>query len=613
MSRRVSAQFAKAEGRAREGPGASGAIGSTHTGAGRAQRGAVLIGAGSLLVIMHAASSVVVPAEPATKPHAVPAQVLTLHPGLCGLSDPGVPRLTETPPDADVVGRDSLGMEPAEPCRWIVSPGRDFEFSVRGKACEGTDRAVLTLWDWENQPVRQTSFPMPFAGSVSCRVEGRGTWVLTLDGMRGDACAMRLVRSFSVCPDNNARRSAWKSSGFWVGQCCFPGAHHVTVKGRTVRPPGLTADQSRDLDAELVARMGVQVARINPVVRRRDAEGMDLDFSLADQCVNAYVSRGLSLNVQLFWAYGAGRGPVLDPYRNAAGAAILPWKERPYRHFVRETVRRYARHAAFIQIGNEPDNEQQYAGTAEEYADQLRQAADEIRRAAPGVRITNGGYCFDNDATRRIIAAVPGLTDFVSYHWHGPLGGLKEFWSRIDQVHREAGYVGLKYANTEMGYVMPTVGSERAGAVHIMQKLLYCWAHGHEGVLLYSSREPGWPRQHETEYGFVDHFYCPRFVYGASAAFLDRYAGFSFRRTLAEDDNRHVYEFGLDRQRMVAAFAVNSPVRITLKSDAGSATLLDVMGNETLFPVPSRVTVQAGEYPRSVRFVGATRVELCDG
>lgn len=153
--------------------------------------------------------------------------------------------------------------------------------------------------------------------------------------------------------------------------------------------------------------------------------------------------------------------------------------------------------------------------------------------------------------------------------------------------------------------------AKRANAVHVMQKLLYCWAHGHEGVLLYSSREPGWPRQHDTEYGFVDHFYCPRFIYGAASAFMDRYAGFRFEGILREDGNLHIYAFSQGRQRLIAAFAAVSPVPIELKSDAGAATLIDAMGNGSPLPDPRRATIRAGDYPQSVLLDEATSVELC--
>jgi hypothetical protein len=550
-------------------------------------------------------------------------RVFALSPMMKVKAVPATPGMCDKMPDADVVGKGSLGMEPRQPYAWVTSPGSDFEFTARGASIEGIDRALLTIWDWENRPVAQTSFAMPFTGRVTCKVEGRGTWVLTLDAMRGEECAMRLIRSFSVCPDNTSRRSFWKKSGFWVGQCSFPGWHDVVIDGRPAHPPGLSPKQSRELEADLIARMGVGLARINLVVKRRDADGFDLDFGLADECVNAYVSRGLGLDLQLFMPYGDGMGPVLDKYAGVTGGAIYPLKEKPYRHYVRETVRRYGRHAAFFQIGNEPGNPHQYSGTADEYVEQVRQAVDEIRRAGSGdpraarrvkprVPITNGGYCFDNDDTRRIASGVRGLTDFVSYHWHGDLPGLKAFRADIERMHRDAGHASPEYANTEMGYHMPTVGAERSNAIYEMQKLLYCWAHGDLGVLLYASRELWWPRQHDKEYGFFDYFFCPRYVYGAASAFLDKYAGFRFSRVLKETDNLFVYEFVSGKRSMVAAFAVKKPVQITLTSDARSAVLIDPMGNETPLADAKKVTLQAGEFPQSVVFDGASDVALCE-
>lgn len=551
-------------------------------------------------------------ADTGKEAHLMRRRVFALSPRMPAVAVPVVPGLCGKVPDADVVGGDSLGMEPAKPYRWIVSPGQDFEFTARGAAAEGTDRAVLTVWDWENRPVAQTSFAAPFEGRVRCRVEGRGTWVLTLDAMRGDECLMRLIRSFSVCQDNTSRRSLWKKNGFWVGQCSFPAWHDIVTDGRPAHPPGLTGDESRELEADLIARMGVQVARFNLVVRRRDDAGFDLDFALADKCAELYTSRGLSLVLQLFMAYGDGIGPVLEKYAGATDGAIFPLKEEPYRHYIRETARRYGRHAAFFQIGNEPGNPHQYSGTAEEYVEQVRQAVEEIRLIRSRIPITNGGYCFDNEDTRCIAAGIRGLTDFVSHHWHGDLPGLKVFRADIERMHRDAGYDSPRYANTEMGYHVPTVCEDRRNAVYEMQKLLYSWANGYIGVLLYASRELWWPRQHDREYGFVDYFYCPRFVYGAASAFLDKYAGFTFSRVLKETKNLHVYEFVSGKRRMIAAFAVNEPVEITLTCDARSAVLIDPMGNETPLSDPKTITLRAGEYPQSVALDAASSVDLSE-
>jgi hypothetical protein len=158
---------------------------------------------------------------------------------------------------------------------------------------------------------------------------------------------------------------------------------------------------------------------------------------------------------------------------------------------------------------------------------------------------------------------VRGQTDFVSYHWRADREGLVKFWGEIDRMHGDAGYRGLKYANTEMGAAMPTLSSERTQAVWEMQKLLHCWAHGHVGVLLYSSRELWWPRQYSydsvSDYGFVDHFFCLRFAYGAAAA-----------------------------------------------------QVLDPMGNASPADSPTRLSLRVGEYPLSVLLHEANRLELSD-
>lgn len=551
--------------------------------------------------------------EPTGKAERTYQRTLLLSPGMPSLGALTCPSLVSKVADADLDNKNALAIEPPRPYRWVASPGEPFSMTVRG---DGGDKAVLTVWDWENRAVAQATFATPFVAKVECEVGGRGTYVLTLDAMDGEDCTSRLVRSFSVCPPNDARRSLWKQSGFWVGQCSFPGWHDSQVRGRPVHPAGLTANESRELEAELVARMGVLLARINLPIRRRDAEGMDLDFGLADECVQAYVRKGLSLDLQLFMPYGAGLGPVLDKYAQSQSTAILPIKEQPYRHFIRETALRYGKHAQFFQIGNEPGNSHQYGGTAEEYAEQVRQAVDEIRQVRPDVPITNGGYCLTNDETQRVIAGIHGLTDFVAYHWHGDLSGLIDFWTRIGIMHSKVGYAQPKYANTEMGYPMPTVGGERANAVHEMQKILYCWAHGQVGVMLYSSRELWWPRQYVyddvSDFGFVDHFYCPRFIYGAASAFLDRYAGYQFARILCESPNVRAYQFASGDRQMIALFAAKSPAEIRIKSDAVTARLIDPMGNESPAADPKLMTVQVGEYPVSVLLEGAAKVEVSE-
>ncbi|MHB0998604.1 MAG: hypothetical protein ACYC27_05100 [Armatimonadota bacterium] len=572
---------------------------------------------GYLLVAMIILIIPIIKCSPAQGADKKPVQILRLRFDMPALSDPLLPPLTQDLPDADKIAESVLSIEPESPCRWVYSPGSDIRLAVACSDADKVDTAVLTVWDWENRPVARRTFFMPLKTDLLLKVSGRGTYVLTLDGVKDGKTAFRLVRSVSVCPPNNDRRSLWKKNGFWIGQCSFPGWQGGrAANGRTAYPPQLSEDLSRKLDAELVARMGAQVARIDMPVYRKDNEGFNLDFSLSDKCVKEFTSRGMELDLHLFMPFGAGQGPILPKYADvpANRVALYPIKEEPYRHYVRELGKRYGRFTKFIQVRNEPGNPYQYEGTAEDFTNEVRIAADEIHKLGLKALVSNGGYCNTEEATQKVIEGLKGLTDFASYHCHGSIFTIKYFFGQMQDLHKKAGYNNPRYANTEMGYYLPTVGGERTNAVSEMQKMLYCWAHGNEGVMLYSSRETWWPRQYSydgiSDYGFVDYFFCPRFVYGTVSAFIDRYAGFKFNRILRESDNLHVYEFRSGSKKMVAVFASQTPVSVKLLSDGKSASILDPMGNETQCADPRSVTVNAGEYPVTVVFDKSSNIRL---
>jgi len=550
--------------------------------------------------------------------HAAPVSCLTLSltPAAEPLSVTNVPSIAEPVPDADRLPDAGLALTPRLPCRWVVGPGDPVVLTATVSTSEPGDQVRLTCWDWDLRPVAQTPLDLG-STEVTIAVAGRGTYLLTLDRARAGRCVARLARSFAVCPDNTARRRAWARSGFWIGQCSFPGWQNARLEGgHAAHPDDLTEQQSRELDAELVARMGVQVARINLPVSRRDDAGLDLDFTLADVCARAFTARGLMLDVQLFAPQGQGRGPVLPAYADAPleWALLCPLQEQPYRHFVREMARRYGPAARFFQIGNEPGNPQQSHSTPAEFVATVRQASDELRRQFQHTPVTNGGYCFDNEPVQQIIRELRGVTDFASYHCHGTLADLARFRSSLAALHQQAGYRPPRLANTEMGLAMPTLAGERTHAVQELQKLLYCWAHGDEGVLLYSSRELWWPRQFSyngiSDYGFVDHFFCPRFAYGAMSALLDHYAGCRLDRTLVEDERLHAYLFSTGSRHLVSLFVPQGQTRVRLHSAAAAASLIDVMGNPKPLRSARHVTLTASPYPTTVLLEGATDVEV---
>ena len=104
---------------------------------------------------------------------------------------------------------------------------------------------------------------------------------------------------------------------------------------------------------------------------------------------------------------------------------------------------------------------------------------------------------------------------------------------------------------------------------------------------------------------------CPRRVYGAVSAFVDRLAGLRADAVLAEKPQLSAYSFkGADR-RVIALFAPDENGRpVTVVSDATSAEIVDAMGNRGAAPTPARISTPAWLYPTYIFLHGATRAGI---
>lgn len=539
-----------------------------------------------------------------------PAPVVALSPGMPEVSRPGIVRLYEATPDADRMAK-GLRIEPPTPFSWVISPGERFVVSLAAGSTPPADRCTLTVWDWHNRPVHVADYPVPFAEKVTLAPEGRGTYLLTLDLVSGEKVVARLARSFACCPDNRARRDAWRRSGFLVGGCSFPGRQHWSNDYGPATPPGLTEQQSREMDAELGARMGLQVVRIDPPFEWPSAAA-PINFVRADASVKAFTSRGFTLDIQLDpapdWA-------VLPAYRTRKDPLWrYPHQEGPARRIAREVARRYGKHATLFEVWNEPDNRDFWRGTVAEFADYTRWCSEEIRRALPGALVTNGGYTLiEPQETGEIARRIRGQVAGTAYHFHGPVDGLPTAFGTHRAIQAAVGNEKPLFFNTEMGYAAWRLDVERNMAASAIHKLLFSWAHGHRAALVYCTRDIGGPRQRlpESDWGCVDYTFCPRSVYGAISAFIDRLAGLKPEATLCEKPGLFAYQLSGERRRVVALFAPDEAGRkVTVVSDARSASVIDAMGNATPARSPGRVAVVAGLLPTYVELAGAAKVSV---
>ena len=530
-----------------------------------------------------------------------------LTPSMPQLEKRATPPLSKVLPDADITQK-GLSISPDNPYSWVAAPGDGFRVTIQGPKSADGEHAVFTVWDWELRAVSQHRFPLPFTEGIEFKVAKRGTYLLTLDLFKKEECTARLVRSFSICPSNLERKRIWDSDQFFIGTCAFPGRQHWNNKFGPASPPGLSEQESRELDAELSARLGLVIVR-NDLRPSWPGEDASFDFSRVDKAMEAWTSRGFKLYLQIGlpgdWAVKPEYEKVEEPKWR------YPKRGGPARKYISECVKRYGPVSEYIELYNEPDNKDFWRGRPEEYIEWARWAIEEIKKEIPNARIAAGGYCMVEPEWTPIIAkALNKELDVVGYHSHGDVLEMKKDLDDIRGIHRSAGYKGTSFINSETGYAAWRLDRERHQGATAIQKIIFCWTHGDRGILLYCSRGVGGPRQRkdDPDYGYIDHFFCPRYLYGSLSAFIDTYTGAIFVRVLAETPQVHAYLFRSKSKLFVTVFTPKDERHtITIDSDALSAEIIDPMGNAT--EVKARhVQMRASLYPHTLVLDGATDV-----
>jgi len=514
------------------------------------------------------------------------------------MSLPATPLLNAPLPDADITPN-SGEITPQIPYRWITLPDGTLDLHVRVAAGSGVDRAVFTVWNWENISIHQETLNCPKEADYRVHLHGSGGYLLTLDGYSGGAtCRWRRVRSIAACLSNKGRRQQWNSSPFQVGICTFPGRQSWPNDYGPANPPGLTPEQSWRLDAELTARTGVQIVRPDIPGTGQEGDTAWIDTTLLDAYTKLCRENGIQLDLQI-----GAPPPVLEKY---AAVKDPQWRypraEAPYRRYVHTLVTRYGKDAKFIEVWNEPDNTDFWRGTPEEFITQHRWAYEEIRAVDPHIPIAPGGYCMMKMEWTPLMAGPLGkMTDWLTYHSHGDVTALRKMLTDIRRITTEAGAAKSDVVNTEMGWAAWRLDMERMQAVTGMQKLLECWAEGHRAALLYCARDIGGPRQRkDPDWGYLDYTFCPRFAYAALTAFIDTYTGARFVKPLLKHGDITAYQFVRGSEILVSLSGPEAKRNVMITGVWRSATLIDPMGNQTPLKGDQAFTVGAGSYPVTV-------------
>jgi hypothetical protein len=532
------------------------------------------------------------------------------------LSEVTVPLLHEEVPEHHLSGSGlSLVPEPG-PYEWTkIGPTKDvFRLNLQVEA-DQFEYGVLTVWNWHNYPVRQIRIEAGEAQKLEIGIASLGTYLLTLDGFHEGAFRKRLIRNIGVTKDANHARKTWKTDEFFVGICAFPGRYHWKPGGRPTLPAGLSEEKARNREAELIARLGLQVVRTDESLEMGrktsgDGETYFFDFKRMDAAVGSYTSRGLQLALQTM---NAADWAVLPKYADKGNFRWqYPHQETPQRAYLAALVERYRDHTRFVQISNEPDQIGYWAGTNEEFVTQFTFSQDEIRKVAPDLPLTYGGYSVvDEGKSEYFIGKLHSLVDFPTYNAHGNLEDYKRSFATMKRLQDAAGDTSDRWVNTETGYSAWRLEQERRQAQIDAQKVLYSWANRHAGVLLFCSRMTRAPGRDGTpDFGFVDYQYCPRFVCGAIAALTSTLTGASFEKTLVESEAEHLYAFRHGDDLVLAGFTLGEELPIPISTDAKEILPIDEMGNEMQSQAGKNASLDLIAYPKYWILKGATFVDL---
>ena len=531
-----------------------------------------------------------------------------------------VEALHPIPPLHDVVAEARLPGEGAsltlrnDPYRWTrVAPASDpflLDVSLENDAI---DFAILTAWNWHNEPVFQKKISTNGKTPCEISVDGLGTYLLTLDSFRDDEFQKRFIRNIAVTENVKFAQSEWKTDEFFVGICGFPGRYHWQSNGEPNLPAGLTEFSARNLEAELMARLGLQVIRPDESLDmgKRDDGSYLFDFTRMDAAVESYTSRGFEIVLQTM---NASDWAVLPKYADRGKDRwMFPHQEKPQRAYVEALVERYAPVARFVQISNEPDQIGYWAGTSEEFVHQFEFTHDQIRNTAPDLPISYGGFSLvDEGKCQYFLNELHHLVDLPTYNAHGDLGSYKRSFETMKRLQANAGDDAKRWVNTETGYSAWRLDQERRQGQIDPQKILYTWATDHAGILLFCSRMTAGPGREGTHhFGLLDYNFCPRFIYGTTAALMSTLAGASFERTVLETpDAAHLYKFRKGDDLILAGFTLSEQEHLEVVTDAKGITFVDEMGNPRPVQLTPGIPLLLDGYPRYWILEGASKVAV---
>lgn len=434
-----------------------------------------------------------------------------------------------------------------------------------------------------------------------------GHWEVSAAITENSAPEFRTVKTKRFAYLSPAGPTPGRAPGFLFGVCSNSASWS----------PG---EQQRGVDA--AALCGAKIVRNTLEWQRLQPAPGSWNFTQMDFLVDRHLEAGIELQAFLGftprWAVPAERRDASDWKAWSRSAPDLD----AWRNYVRVMLERYRGRIRYWEVWNEPDLAGFNRMSLEEYV-ALQRAADEIaRQVAPEAVIMTGGFATVNHHTslkspsfqRDYLKLARGAFQVHAYHEHG---SFDRFRNAVDgkflPMRRETGTDVPWYANETA--VSSMNGTERSQALTLFKKLIFGWSRGAIGYNWYNLRNDGFdPMNGEHNYGMMDCDFYPKPVYSVFNMLAGTFRNMKFVRELETGDDFPAFVFTDGENILIPAWnesgSGNTPVFV-LRSDAASASAIDLMGNETGQEGERDVTLLApSPVPGAWKLTNAGRVEV---
>jgi len=349
----------------------------------------------------------------------------------------------------------------------------------------------------------------------------------------------------------------------------------------------------RDREVLASALCGIKVSRLGIGWAGVEPKKGVWDFTRTDELVEKYAKVGIEpqfiLSSTPTWA-------LPEVLRN--DPTIQGWRFRcenldDWKNYVRTVATRYWGKARFYENWNEPDLLGFSQMNLGEYVSLQKAAREALREVDPKLVCMSGGFAtlgrhaglIYPEFQRDFLAEAKGSFDVHAFHAHGWFGGYREqIDDRFMPIRRETGTDSVPWYSNETA--MTSVGNQRARqAQNLFKKLTFAWARGSIGYTWYDLRDDGYdPAYGEHHFGMVTNDFYPKSVYSVYNMLTANYSGMKSARDVSPDRTACVYAFTGGKTILLAGWTESSlkeTRHLVVRTDAKSARLVDLMGNET--------------------------------